>query len=56
MTPDPSDRKRHSKTETVHAVKMMNKFKKKRYAKTKNLITGETTATLEEQEVIGQTA
>ena len=50
-SPDPSDRNRYSRSETVHTVKMMNKFKKKRYAKTKNLITGETSATPEDQEI-----
>jgi len=30
---------------------MLNRFKRKRYAKTHNLLTGETTASKEEQEV-----
>jgi len=46
---NPQD-KAFSKSRTVHSVKQLNKFKRKRYAQTHNLLTGETTATLEEQE------
>lgn len=49
-SPDPSAGKgKFSKKWTMYKKRMMNKFKKKYYAKTANLLTGETAATLEEQ-------
>ena len=49
-SPDPATGKgRFSKKWTMYKSRMMNKFKKKYYAKTANLLTGETTATEEEQ-------
>ena len=35
---------------TIHGVKQLNKYKRRRYAKTQNLLTGETAASIEEQE------
>jgi len=49
-SPDPAAGKgKFSKKWTMYKSRMMNKFKKKYYAKTANLLTGETTATIEEQ-------
>lgn len=49
-SPDPSTGKtRFSKKWTMHKMKMMNKYKKKHYAKTANLLTGHTEATEAEQ-------
>lgn len=49
-SPDPAAGKgRYSKKWTIHQVKQLNKFKKKIYAKTANLLTGKTEATEEEQ-------
>jgi hypothetical protein len=51
FSPDPKVKDLYSRAKTVHSSKMLNKFKRKRYAKTHNLLTGETSASLEEQEV-----
>lgn len=49
-SPDPSTgKKRFSKKWTLYKTKMLNKYKKKMYKKTTNLLTGETDATEEEQ-------
>jgi len=48
-SPDPNE-KPHSKLNTIRSTKLLNKFKKKRYGRTHNLLTGETAASLEEQE------
>ena len=49
-SPDPSDGKGiYSKKRTLYKRKQLNKFKKKMYAKTANLLTGKTEATEEEQ-------
>jgi len=49
-SPDPSAGKGvYSKKWTIHRTKQLNKFKKKMYAKTANLLTGKTEATEEEQ-------
>ena len=47
-SPNPSDKGHYNKKYTIHQRKKMNKFKKRRYSKTHNLLTGETTATEEE--------
>ncbi|UYV65288.1 CLPTM1 [Cordylochernes scorpioides] len=44
-SPDPSDKGRYHRQTTVHKVKRLNKYKKKRYHRTQNLLTGETAAT-----------
>lgn len=51
FSPDPTKKHLYSKSLTLHASKMINKFKKKRYVKTHNLLSGETVASIEEQEV-----
>jgi hypothetical protein len=49
-SPDPSTGKgSFSKKWTMYKTRMMNKFKKKYYGKTANLLTGQTTATEDEQ-------
>ena len=48
MTPGPSDRQA-SIMSKVHRVKQLNKYKKRRYKKLHNLLTGETSASVESQ-------
>ena len=51
-SPDPDagggDRARYSGRHTVHRVRKMNKFKKRSYARTHNLLTGQTAASEED--------
>jgi len=50
-SPDPSDGKgMYSKKRTIYKRKQLNKFKKKTYGRTANLLTGKTDATQEEQD------
>ncbi|XP_063287777.1 putative lipid scramblase CLPTM1 isoform X1 [Pelobates fuscus] len=42
--PDPSQKAHHRRLATVHTSRMLNKFKRRRFLKTKNLLTGETEA------------
>ncbi|XP_053552486.1 putative lipid scramblase CLPTM1 [Bombina bombina] len=42
--PDPSDKALHRRLATVHTSRMLNKYKRRRFLKTKNLLTGETEA------------
>jgi len=46
-SPDPSS-KFYSERYTIHRMRQLNKFRKRRYSKTHNLLTGETEATEEE--------
>lgn len=46
-SPDSSS-KNYDERYTIHRTKQMNKFRKRRYSKTHNLLTGETVATQEE--------
>lgn len=46
-SPDPQDKGRYDRLHTVHKSKRLNRYKKRRYHKTHNLLTGETTATAE---------
>lgn len=52
-SPDPSS-KDHNPIYTIHRVKQLNKYKKRNYKKTHNLLTGESAATLEEKAKIEQ--
>ncbi len=52
-SPDPAS-KEHNPIYTIHRVKQLNKYKKRSYKKTHNLLTGETTATEVEKEKIQQ--
>lgn len=52
-SPDPAS-KEHNPIYTIHRVKQLNKYKKRSYKKTHNLLTGETTATEAEKEKIQQ--
>uniref|UniRef100_A0A914VCG2 Cleft lip and palate associated transmembrane protein n=1 Tax=Plectus sambesii TaxID=2011161 RepID=A0A914VCG2_9BILA len=47
-SPDPQSRN-HMKRETIHRSRRINKFKKKHYRKTQNLLTGHTEASEEDQ-------
>jgi len=49
-SPNPKDGKLFSKKNTVYKTQRLNKFKKKQYKTTANLITGETEQSLEDQE------
>ncbi|XP_053328642.1 putative lipid scramblase CLPTM1 [Spea bombifrons] len=42
--PDPSQKALHRRLATVHTSRMLNKYKRRRFLKTKNLLTGETEA------------
>ncbi|XP_072032721.1 putative lipid scramblase CLPTM1 [Amphiura filiformis] len=46
-SPDPSKRGRFARKHTVKATKMINRFKKRKFSRTKNLLTGATDATPE---------
>lgn len=48
QSPDPQNRN-HMKRETLHHSRRLNKYKKKHYRKTQNLLTGQTEASEEEQ-------
>jgi hypothetical protein len=48
-TPNPKDGKRFSKKNTVYKKQRLNKFKKKMYKTTANLLTGETEQSVEDQ-------
>jgi len=50
QSPDPSTGKMFSKKYTVYKTQRLNKFKKKSYKSTVNLLTGETEQSLEDQE------
>lgn len=47
MSPDPQDKGKHLRVFTVHKYKRLNRYKKRRYLRTHNLLTGKTTATAE---------
>lgn len=54
-SPDPATGKsRYSRKWTLYKMKMLNKYKKKMYLKTANLLTGETEATVEEQAKVAE--
>uniref|UniRef100_A0A1W7RAS7 Cleft lip and palate transmembrane protein 1 n=1 Tax=Hadrurus spadix TaxID=141984 RepID=A0A1W7RAS7_9SCOR len=46
-SPDPMEKGRYSRKYTIYKKKRLNKFKKRRYHRTQNLLTGETAATPE---------
>ncbi|XP_078591455.1 putative lipid scramblase CLPTM1 [Branchiostoma floridae x Branchiostoma japonicum] len=48
-SPDPTQKKLYSRASTIYKKKMLNRYKKKRYLKTQNLLTGATELTLEDQ-------
>ncbi|ODN05589.1 Cleft lip and palate transmembrane protein 1 [Orchesella cincta] len=50
FSPDPTNKHLYSKSLTLHSSKRINKFKRKKYVKTHNLLTGETTTSAEDQE------
>lgn len=49
MSPNPNDMESYAKHEMSHSSRLLNKFKKIRYQKTHNLLTGQTEKSEEEQ-------
>ena len=52
QSPDPKQSSLFSKKMTIKQTHQLNKFKKRRFKKTQNLLTGETAATPEEVKVL----